>query len=89
MVDVGTKGKPIYLPAELCHLVPGQPARQRLSARQTSDMIKVACCRPGANANSIVRRGLPLMGVMGDTGNIKSPVSRIYLLMLPLIMISC
>ncbi|EZF29972.1 hypothetical protein H109_00292 [Trichophyton interdigitale MR816] len=73
VVDVGTKGKPIYLPAELCHLVPGQPARQRLSARQTSDMIKVACCRPGANANSIVRRGLPLMGVMGDTGNIKSP----------------
>ncbi|EZG10816.1 hypothetical protein H106_00394 [Trichophyton rubrum CBS 735.88] len=73
VVDVGTKGKPIYLPAELCHVVPGQPARQRLSARQTSDMIKVACCRPGANANSIVRKGLPLMGMMGDTGNVKSP----------------
>ncbi|DAA74154.1 TPA_exp: Uncharacterized protein A8136_3652 [Trichophyton benhamiae CBS 112371] len=54
VVDVGAKGKPIYLPAELCYVVPGQPARQRLSARQT------------------IRRGLPLMGVMGDTGNIKS-----------------
>ncbi|KAK2871996.1 hypothetical protein FQN49_002632 [Arthroderma sp. PD_2] len=70
VVDVGTKEKAVYLPAELCYVVSGQAARQRLSSRQTSEMIRVACRRPGPNANDIVRKGLPLMGVTPGTSGI-------------------
>ncbi|KAM5435430.1 hypothetical protein MaudCBS49596_004344 [Microsporum audouinii] len=73
VVDVGTKGKAVYIPAELCHVVSGQATRHRLSARQTSDMIRVACCRPRPNANAIVKRGLPLMGMASEANGIKRP----------------
>ncbi|KAK2801297.1 hypothetical protein FQN51_005397 [Onygenales sp. PD_10] len=63
LVNVGTRTKPTYLPTDICEIVPGQVARQRLSSAQTTRMINIACRRPADNARNIVSDGLPLMGV--------------------------
>ena len=77
VVDVGTDQNAVYIPAELCTVVPGQVARQKLDPRQTSNMIKIACKKPPENAQQIVQNGLPLMGISGpqSTGLVrrKSP----------------
>lgn len=69
VVNVGKRDKPIYLPAEVCQVVSGQVAHQKLSSRQTSAMIKIACRPPPSNANEIVKDGLSIMGIRGAVGN--------------------
>ena len=61
MINVGTK-KPTYLPAELCQVIE-QPYYGRLTDRETSNMIQVACNPPATNAASIVNDGLRLLGL--------------------------
>ena len=63
MVNVGAK-KPTYLPAELCKVIE-QPYYGRLTDRETSNMINVACNPPATNAASIVNDGLRLLGLQG------------------------
>ncbi|KAK2751052.1 Nucleolar Complex 2 protein [Myotisia sp. PD_48] len=65
VVDVGTKTKPIFLPAELCTVIPGQTAHRQLSKTQMGAMIKVACRSPDVNAQEIMKGGLSLMGIDG------------------------
>ena len=61
VVNVGKK-KPTYLPAELCRVVE-QAFLGRLTDRETSNMINVACNPPATNAASIVNDGLRLLGL--------------------------
>lgn len=72
VVNIGSHEKPCYLPAEVCTVLEGQVARQKLSPDQTSNMIKIACRSPGNNALDISTGGLNLMGVDRHGG----PVSR-------------
>lgn len=65
LVDLGTKEKPNYVPAELCQILPNQPFRGKLSDNHTAAMIKYACNRPSDNARSIVHQGLPFLGLTG------------------------
>lgn len=65
LVDLGTKEKPNYVPAELCQILPDQPFRGKLSDNHTAEMIKYACNPPADNARSIVRQGLAALGLSG------------------------
>ncbi|KAJ8119976.1 hypothetical protein O1611_g10486 [Lasiodiplodia mahajangana] len=65
VVNVGTKEKPTYLPAQVCTILPGQPMRRQLSPGQTSKMIAFAVRPPAANATSIVNEGLKANGLPG------------------------
>jgi hypothetical protein len=58
LVWYGAPERRMYLPAELCKIIPGQLARRMLSPQQTSNMITFAARRPYANAESITRNGL-------------------------------
>ncbi|KAH8810585.1 RNA interference and gene silencing protein [Xylogone sp. PMI_703] len=62
VINVSTKDNPSYLPAEVCVVTPGQPARTKLSAAQTQQMIRFAVRRPFQNAHSIVASGGGLLG---------------------------
>lgn len=68
VVDVGRSGHPVYIPADLCTVLPGQVTRQKLNSNQTSSMIQKACRGPKDNATDITERGLHLMGITKPDG---------------------
>jgi len=53
VLNVGSPYDPIYIPAELCTVLPGQPYRKFLSGEQTTRMLKFAARVPNQNAMSI------------------------------------
>ena len=53
VLNVGSPYDPIYIPAELCTVLPGQPYRKFLSGDQTTKMLKFAARVPNQNAMSI------------------------------------
>lgn len=57
LVNTGTPRDPVYVPAEFCELIEGQPVKGRLSGDQAQDMINFACRSPYANADSISTTG--------------------------------
>ncbi|KAG9315634.1 argonaute-like protein [Chiua virens] len=54
---------PIYVPPELCEILPGQPFRGKLDDQQTTLMLRYACKRPPENAHTILNQGLPVLGL--------------------------
>ena len=54
---------PVYVPAELCTIEPGQLYREKLSSLETREMIRVACNPPIFNAESIVGDGFTKLGL--------------------------
>ena len=62
VVNAGTRENPSYLPAQVCEVMPGQPAMAKLTAQQTAQMIKFAVRKPTYNAQSIVASGGRLLG---------------------------
>lgn len=67
VVNVGSRERPTYLPAEVCEVLPGQNANTKLSPEQTQKMISFAVRKPWANAESIVRNGLNTAGLSAQT----------------------
>jgi eukaryotic translation initiation factor 2C len=63
VLNVGTAGDPIYIPIEMCTVLPGQPYRKFLSGEQTTQMLKFAARVPNQNAMSIAGDG-----TIGGTG---------------------
>ena len=53
VVNVGTRDNPSYLPAQVCSVLPGQPASAKLSPQQTTAMLSFAVRRPTFNARDI------------------------------------
>jgi PAZ domain len=51
VVNVVNRQNPRYLPAQVCHVLPGQPSRSKLSSGQTQKMIRFAVRKPVENAN--------------------------------------
>ena len=66
LVNVGSGDREILVPAELCHVVPGQPARMKLPIDATTKMVAVACRNPADNARLIVGEGVRVLGVGAD-----------------------
>ncbi|KAL7622750.1 hypothetical protein AAE478_006428 [Parahypoxylon ruwenzoriense] len=67
VVNVGNKENPSYLPAQVCHVLQGQPANTKLDREQTRNMIYFAVRRPIENARSIVANGRQTAGLSLDT----------------------
>ncbi|KAJ3475945.1 hypothetical protein NLI96_g11497 [Meripilus lineatus] len=63
LVNLGTAGRSLLVPPELCEIAPDQPFLGPLSDNATAAMIKVACNPPFVNANSIVQQGFPALGL--------------------------
>lgn len=61
-MNVGTRAKPIYLPAEVCKVLPGQVSRAKLDGSQTSRMINFAKLNPDECAKCIVEQGRKALG---------------------------
>jgi hypothetical protein len=55
--------QPAYLPADVCVVRDGQPARSRITEDQKMKMNAFAIRRPAANARSITSRGAELLGI--------------------------
>ncbi|KAI0917033.1 hypothetical protein AcW2_007273 [Taiwanofungus camphoratus] len=64
VVNVGNSQKPIYVPAEVCEILPGQVYRGRLDGGATAAMIKYASKPPAVNADAIVNQGFHDLGFL-------------------------
>ncbi|KAJ2990784.1 hypothetical protein NUW58_g2785 [Xylaria curta] len=63
VVNVGTKAKPVYMPAEFVEVLDGQPLRRKTTPNETRDMINFSCRSPFANAASISTFGRQVLGL--------------------------
>ncbi|KAI0864607.1 Piwi-domain-containing protein [Xylaria cubensis] len=70
VVNVGTKVKPVYMPAELVEVLDGQPVRRKTTAEETRSMITFSCRSPFANAKSISTYGRQVLG-LDDSESLK------------------
>lgn len=52
----------IWVPAELCDIVPGSARRGKLTSEETAEMIKMACKPPAINSRCLLEEGLPTLG---------------------------
>ncbi|KAI0009229.1 Piwi-domain-containing protein [Xylariaceae sp. FL0662B] len=66
VINVGTKAKPVYMPAELVEILPGQPLLRKTTPDETAEMIEFACRSPWANATSIATIGRRTLGLDGN-----------------------
>src|SRR5882757_3652251 len=65
LVDVGRRNN-IYLPAEICEILPDQPFHHKLTDEQTAAMNTVACQSPNVNRNTIMDNGLRGLGFLNQ-----------------------
>ena len=63
VVNCGNRLDPMYLPAEVCIVLPGQAAKAKLDASQTQQMIRHAVRKPWDNAASILQQGVQTVGL--------------------------
>lgn len=65
VINVGTRDKPVYLPVEVCEVEAGQPVKNKLSPKQTQNMLNFAVKgrMPAQNAQSIVTKGVGVLGI--------------------------
>ena len=63
LINVGSKGNPVYVPAEICEMIPGQPVKAKLSGPETEEMLRFACRSPYANALSISQDSRSVLGL--------------------------
>jgi eukaryotic translation initiation factor 2C len=62
LVNIGNRDHPVYMPADFCHVLPGQFYNGVLTPSQTQEMLKVACRKPADNARSIMQEGIQVLG---------------------------
>ena len=67
VVNVGIRGNPSYLPAEVCVVMPGQSSKAKLEREQTQQMIRFAVRKPWENATSIVNEGFQTVSLSSQT----------------------
>ena len=63
VVDLGSTSRKNWVPAELCDIEPGNAYRGKLTDKETAQMIRYACNPPKVNADAIVNRGFPSLGL--------------------------
>ncbi|KAH9987922.1 Piwi-domain-containing protein [Russula compacta] len=62
VVDIGSDKSPVYVPAELCTVEPGEPHLGKLGPKESAAMLRCSDRRPAVNAQLIVERGLSHLG---------------------------
>lgn len=63
VVQLRAAARQIFIPSDLCRIIPGQPYRRPLDPAQTANMIRFACRKPAENKRLIISEGLAQMGV--------------------------
>lgn len=65
VVNVGTRENPVYLPADVCEVEAGQPVKNKLSPKQTQNMLRFAVMgrMPAQNAQCIATKGVGVLGI--------------------------
>ncbi|KAJ3562580.1 hypothetical protein NPX13_g8515 [Xylaria arbuscula] len=63
VINIGSKVRPVYMPAELIEVLDGQPLRRKTTPNETRDMINFSCRSPYANAKSISEIGRSVLGL--------------------------
>jgi eukaryotic translation initiation factor 2C len=88
-MNVGSRDMPSYVPVDVCEVIAGQPAKMKLSANQTAQMIRFAVRSPGENADSIVQQGAPLLGFSPTTNNVlvSRPILKSRLVIVSLLLV--
>ncbi|KAI9773827.1 MAG: hypothetical protein M1840_006052 [Geoglossum simile] len=71
VINVGNRENPIYLPAEVCAIVDGQPSKTKLTADQTAKMIQFAVRKPAQNVSSISIKGAKVLGIEPQNATLK------------------
>lgn len=72
IVNLGNKERPVWTPAELCYVLPGQAYRKKLSPEQTNEMTKCGAVGPANNARRIVGMVPKILGVTPAPGNLEA-----------------
>jgi hypothetical protein len=67
LVNCGNRDNPMYLPAEVCLVLPGQTSKSKLDSAQAQHMIRHAVRKPWENAAAIVREGVQTVGLDENT----------------------
>jgi eukaryotic translation initiation factor 2C len=78
VVNVGSRDRPSYLPAEVCEALPGQQMRRKLGPDETRAMIEFACRKPKANADNILQDGQSVLGLSSPDLVSSSPLQIAY-----------
>ncbi|KAK3055417.1 hypothetical protein LTS18_011795, partial [Coniosporium uncinatum] len=66
-INMGTDRSPIWVPPEVCTVLPGQPAGGLLSGVQTTEMLRFAARRPRENVQSLLTNGLAVLCLNNQT----------------------
>ena len=66
VLNCGTRENPVWIPPELCEVMPGQPFRGPLSEQQTSQIMLVAARRPAENARRITNGAQRVIGFQSN-----------------------
>jgi eukaryotic translation initiation factor 2C len=74
VINVASKEKPVWIPAELCEIVSGIPLRGKLTDIQTSTMLQLACNAPATNAQTIMNEGFQKLGF--NPGALGEPINN-------------
>lgn len=78
LINTGTKKKPVYLPAELVEIIPGQALRRKTTPDETRQMIEFSCRSPFANATSIVTKGRSCLGLDNSPWLVRIPTDLLF-----------
>ena len=65
LLNCGTQEKPVWIPAELCEVMPGQAFRGKLNNDQTTEIMNVAARGPAENAKRITNDSKEVIGFQG------------------------
>ncbi|MCJ1384902.1 hypothetical protein MMC17_008020 [Xylographa soralifera] len=68
LINVGNRDNQVWVPPEVCRVLPGQPARFKLDSDQTKNMITFAARDPSRNEDLICKEGLPVLGIGQASG---------------------
>ncbi|KAI1451224.1 Piwi-domain-containing protein [Annulohypoxylon moriforme] len=79
VINVGSHQSPIYLPPELCKVLPGQRAKVEANPRQKADMINFAVRTPWQDMQDIIPGGMEAVGLDKE----KNPMMDRYGLSIP------
>ncbi|KAF8314791.1 Piwi-domain-containing protein [Clavulina sp. PMI_390] len=72
VINVGSARKAVYVPAEVCHILPNQRFKMKLNADQTTRMLDLAALTPIQSQAEIMRTGLPRLGLSPLTDSLSA-----------------
>jgi eukaryotic translation initiation factor 2C len=81
VIDVGSDGRPVYVPADKLQVLPGNLYRKLLDSNQTASMVEAAARTPGTNLLDIESNGTAMFA-LGSTGPLVCLSCRVSLTVL-------